>query len=291
MRANISGLCLSFLLGSVICSAQTALPPAPATAQPDASSVYCSGFFTDQRVPDEVRLVSGEQSNYKIIYERGDYVHINRGTNQGVKEGDRYMVFRPQGDPLDVRWFKWQSKLMKAMGTPYVDAGQIRVVKAQPNVSVAEVTFSCDYIRRGDIIRPFEERRVASFKESAKFDHFAPVSGKPVAMVVAGKDFHNASGQNDAIYVNLGTNQGVKVGDYFRVFRYQGSLAETAPQTKGYQYALYGFGSAPKKYEWNDLPRELLGEGIVLSASRNSSTVMITYSSSEIYAGDYVELE
>ena len=132
---------------------------------------------------------------------------------------------------------------------------------------------------------------MAPFKESAKFDHFAPVSGKPVAMVVAGKDFHNASGQNDAIYVNLGTNQGVKVGDYFRVFRYQGTLAETAPQTKGYQYALYGFGSAPKKYEWNDLPREVLGEGIVLSASRNSSTVMITYSSSQIYAGDYVELE
>ncbi len=291
MRANVAGLCLSFLLGSVICSAQNAPTPVPATAQPDASSVYCSGFVADQRVSDEMRLISGEQSNYKIIFERGDYVHINRGTNQGVKEGDRFMVLRPQGDPLEVRWFKWQSKLMKAMGTPYVDAGQIQVVKAQPNVSVAEVTFSCNYMQRGDIIRPFEERPVAPYKELTKFDHFAPVSGKPVAMVVAGKDFHNASGQNDAIYVNLGTNQGVKVGDYFRVFRYQGTLAETAPQTKDYQYALYGFGSAGKKYEWNDLPREVLGEGIVLSASHNSSTVMITFSSSQIYAGDYVELE
>jgi hypothetical protein len=110
-------------------------------------------------------------------------------------------------------------------------------------------------------------------------------------MVVTGKEFHNVSGRSDAIYVNLGTNQGVKVGDYFRVFRYQGSMAETAPQTRGYQYALYGFGSAGKKYEWNDLPREVLGEGIVLSASRNSSTVMITFSSSQIYAGDYAELE
>jgi hypothetical protein len=291
MRANVAGLCLSFFLGSVMCSAQDAPQVMPATSQPDASSVYCSGFVTDQKVPDEMRLISSEQSNYKIIYERGDYVHVNRGTNQGVKEGDRFMVVRPQGDPLQVRWFKWQFKLMKAMGTPYVDAGQIRVVKAQPNVSVAEVTFSCDYMQRGDIIRPFEERPAAPYKEQAKFDHFAPVSGKPVAMVVAGKDFHDASGKNDAIYVNLGTNQGVKVGDYFRVFRYQGSMAEEAPQTKGFQYALYGFGSAPKKYEWNDLPREVLGEGIVLNTSRNSSTVMITLSSSQIYAGDYVELE
>jgi len=291
MRANVAGLCLSFFLGSMVCSAQTAPQTAPVTAQPDASSVYCSGFVTDQRVSDEIRLISSEQSNYKVIYEQGDYVHINRGTNQGVKEGDRFMVVRPQGDPLEVRWFKWQSKLMKAMGTPYVDAGQIQIVKAQPNVSVAQVTFSCGYMQRGDILRPFEERPVAPYKELAKFDHFAPVSGKPVAMVVAGKDFHEASGKNDAIYVNLGTNQGVKVGDYFRVFRYQGSMAETAPQTKGYQYALYGFGSAGKKYEWNDLPREVLGEGIVLSTSHNSSTVMITYSDIEIFAGDYVELE
>jgi hypothetical protein len=54
---------------------------------------------------------------------------------------------------------------------------------------------------------------------------------------------------------------------------------------------MYGFGSAPARYEWNDLPREVLGEGIVLSVSRNSSTVMITFSSTEIYAGDYVEIE
>jgi hypothetical protein len=54
---------------------------------------------------------------------------------------------------------------------------------------------------------------------------------------------------------------------------------------------LYGYGSTPKRYEWNDLPRELLGEGIVLSASRNSSTVMITFNSVEVYTGDYVELE
>jgi hypothetical protein len=54
---------------------------------------------------------------------------------------------------------------------------------------------------------------------------------------------------------------------------------------------MYGFGSAPKRYAWNDLPREVLGEGIVLNASHNSSTVMITFNSVEIYAGDYVELE
>jgi hypothetical protein len=66
---------------------------------------------------------------------------------------------------------------------------------------------------------------------------------------------------------------------------------ETVPQTKDYQYTMYGFGSAPQRYSWNDLPREVLGEGIVINVSPNSSTVMITYSTIEVYAGDYVEIE
>jgi hypothetical protein len=290
MRANVAGLCLLVLLGTGVSSAQNA-QPAPAGVQPDASSIYCSGFYTDQKVPDELRLISGEQSNYKISFAQGDYVYINHGGNQGVKEGDRFAVVRPVTELLEVPWFKWQLKLMKAMGTAYEDAGQVRVVKVHPNVAIAQVSFSCGMMQRGDIVRPFEERPIPPFRDAGRFDHFAPVSGKPVAMVVAARGFHELAGLNEAIYVNLGTSQGVKVGDYFRIFRYQGSTSEYAPQTKGYQYMLYGYGSAPKRYEWNDLPRELLGEGIVLNASRNSSTVMITFNSVEVYTGDYVELE
>jgi len=242
-------------------------------------------------VPDEIRLVSGEQSNYKITFMSGDYVHINRGQDKGVRVGDRFSVVRPEKDPTDVPWFKWQQKLLRAMGTAYVDGGQLRVVNVQPKVSVAQVIFSCSYMQRGDILVPYQDRPAPPFKDPGGFDHFAPVSGKPVAMVVAGKDNGQVYGRLSPAYVNLGSNQGVKVGDYFRIFRYQGSMAETVPQTKGYQYSIYGFGSAPTKYEWNDLPREVLGEGIVINVSRNSSTMVITYNSVEVYAGDYVEIE
>jgi hypothetical protein len=291
MRARIAVLSLSVLLGAAVSRAQNVAPVTPAIPQVDGSTVNCSGFVSDQKVPDEIRLVSGEQSNYKITFARGDYVHINRGLDKGVRVGDRFSVVRPDKDPTDVPWFKWQAKLMKAMGQLYRDAGQLRVVNVLPKVSVAQVVFSCDYMQRGDILVPYEERPAPPFKDAAAFDHFAPVSGKPVAMVVAGKDYSQVFGKMSPVYVNLGTNQGVKVGDYFRIFRYQGSTAETVTQDKGYQYKIYGFGSAPVRYEWNDLPREVLGEGIVISTSRNSSTMMITISTIEIYAGDYVEIE
>ncbi|HEX7696781.1 MAG TPA: hypothetical protein VF394_05260 [Candidatus Acidoferrum sp.] len=291
MRARIVVLTLSVFLGGAVSSAQNAPQNPPANPQIDFSTVNCSGFVADQHVPDEIRIVSGEQSNYKITFARGDYVHINRGQDKGVRVGDRFSVVRPDQDPTDVPWFKWQVKLLKAMGTPYVDAGQVRVVNVLPKVSVAQVIFSCGYMQRGDILQPYQDRPAPPFKDSAAFDHFAPVTGKPVAMVVAGKDYGQVFGKLSAVYVNLGSGQGVKVGDYFRIFRYQGSMAETVPQNKGYQYSMFGFGSAPVRYEWNDLPREVLGEGIVINVNRNSSTMVITFSSLEVYAGDYVEIE
>ena len=287
MRAKLAALCVSILASAGICSAQAA----SGGTQADFSTVYCSGFVTDQKLPDGVRLVSGEQSSIKISFARGDYVYINSGSDKGMRVGDRYSVMRAESDPSGVKWFKWQDKLSKAMGVHYLDAGQLRIINVQPKVSVALVTFSCDYMQRGDIVLPFQERPEPIVKDPTGFDHFAPVSGKPEAMVVNSRDYQQSAGRGSTVFVNLGTEKGVKVGDYYRIFRYQGSMAELAPQTKDYQYKLYGFGSSPERYNWNELPREVLGEGVVLNTSRFSSTVLITFSSTAIYAGDYVEIE
>jgi hypothetical protein len=305
-------MCLAMFAGVALCSAQEpAQAPAPAPApdqaqaapdrsvdftvepnHPTYSFVYCSGFVASEPVPGDVRVISGEQSDYKITFSNGDYIYINRGASQGVKVGDRFEAVRPETDPNKVPWFKGQEKLFRAMGKAYTDLGHARVVNVHQNVSIAQVTFTCGtYLRRGDILRPFTERPEGPYKEAAAFDHFAPVDGKPTAMLVTGKDFQQMYGRDDAVYVNLGSSQGVKVGDYFRIFRYQGLGAQTAPVTRDYQYKMYGFGSTPTRYTWKDLPRELLGEGIVLNVSKNTSTVLITYSGAQMYAGDYAELE
>jgi len=290
MLAKSAKLCLALLLGAGVSAAQRSEAVQKAN-QPDATQVNCSGFFSDQKVGGDTYIASGEESVIRQTFNSGELVYINRGMNKGVREGDLFSVVRVEGDPDRVVSFKWQAKLRRAMGEPYVDLGQLKVVKVQPKVSIALVTFACAPMQRGDIVLPYQPRPVGPFKDAAKFDIFAPVSGKPVAMVVTSKDWAQSMGQHDTVYINLGTAQGVKLGDYFRIFRYQGTHAQTAPVEKDYQYKLFGFGSAPQRYEWNDLPREVLGEGIVLNVSKNSSTVLITFSRKEIYAGDYVEVE
>jgi hypothetical protein len=299
MRAIATAMSLATLMLALGASAQNtaqvqvvnASRPLHEATSPDYSAVYCSGFVTDERVPSEVRLISGEESSDKIVFISGDYVYINRGAAQGVRVGDRFSIVRPDSDPNEVPWFKWQGKLLKAMGTQYVDAGQVQITTVDPNVSIGIVKFSCDYLQRGDIALPMIERPSPPFKSAEKFDNFAPVSGKSVGMLVAGLAYTQVYGKNSTVYVNLGTNQGVKVGDYLRVFRYQGTTSATSVNFPDFQYSMYGFGSTPVKYKWNDIPRQILGEGIVMNVTRNACAVFITYSRQDMYSGDYVEIE
>ncbi|HUK30281.1 MAG TPA: hypothetical protein VLV89_04145, partial [Candidatus Acidoferrum sp.] len=91
MRAKLAALLVTGGLTAAVLTLHGAPQSAPAAvAQPDYNMVNCSGFYTDQKLPEEFRLVSGEQSNIKITFTRGDYVYINRGQDKGVRAGDRF---------------------------------------------------------------------------------------------------------------------------------------------------------------------------------------------------------
>ena len=272
-------------------SAPDSAPDATPGAQPPYSSIYCAGFVRDNKISSELHIISGEEASYKIIFDQGNYVYLNQGASKGIKVGDRFMVVRPEFDPAPVDWFYGQHKLENAIGTLYRDLGQLRVVNVQPKVSIAEVTFSCAFMQRGDIVRPYEERPVPPYKEPTAFDPFAPVSGKSVGMIVNTLDFQQTVSQWRTVYINLGAAQNIKIGDYVRIFRREGKVSSLVATTKNYDYEVYGFGSAPEKYDWHDIPREVLGEGIVINASRNASTVLVTYVRIQSYTGDEVEIE
>jgi len=294
MRGKIvlAGLILS--LSGVATSAQVA------ASAPTQKDLYCTGTITNESVPRDTYVITGEGSNYKITFDEGDYVYVNKGAAQGVKVGDEFSVIRPAEDPTEIEWSKWQFAIIRKMGTWWEDQGRVRVVVAQPNTSIAQVENSCNYVQRGDVLLPFKERPAPPLKAETNFDRFAPFSGKATAMVMIGKAFQVELGTDDVFFVNLGSEQGVRVGDYFRIFRYTGTQHELAYQT--YRYAfdadrlskvgkLYGFGTVPAKYTWDNTPREVIGEGIVLRTGSNSATVLATYTLREFYVGDYVELE
>jgi hypothetical protein len=291
MRGKIvlAGLILS--LSGVTASAQET------SAVPIRNDLYCSGIVSSEAVPRDTYVTTGEGSNYKVTFQEGDYVFINKGASQGVKVGDEFSAIRHTEDAIKTEWTKWQFLILRKMGTVWEDEGRVRVIVVHPDTSVAQVEKSCNYLQRGDILLPFAERPAPPLKSEDKFDRFAPPSGKATAMIITGKGYLSELGSNDIFYVNLGNAQGVKVGDYFRIFRYTGTEHEVAYQTKRFAFdadswaGVYGFGSVPAKYKWDNTPREVIGEGIVVRTAPNSSSVLLTFGLREVYAGDYVEIE
>ena len=61
-------------------------PPATSTAR---------AWSPRESVPQDTFVITGEQSNTKILFNEGDYVYINKGAAQGVKVGDEYLRVYP----------------------------------------------------------------------------------------------------------------------------------------------------------------------------------------------------
>src|SRR6185437_9024776 len=108
MRTKLAAFCVSILASAGVCAAQTPADTTP-NGQVSYSKVYCSGFVSDPKVPDDIRVISGEQSNYKIAWVNGEYIYINRGADKGVKVGDRFAIARPEHDIAN-EWFYGQKK-------------------------------------------------------------------------------------------------------------------------------------------------------------------------------------
>ena len=263
----------------------------PGPVAPRETDMYCGGIATTQAVHPETHVISGAESDVRIVFKNGDRVFINKGANKGVKVGDLFQVTREESDQVRYPWFAGQDSLTQAMGTYYADVARLRVVNVQDKTSIAEVVFSCDLVQRGDMVENFVERPAPAFKAERKLDEFATPSGKAKAMVVFTRDFGSVLGAGKIVYVNLGATKGIKVGDYFRVFHYQGEKDETVYNTTGNAYQMFGLGSTPTPYAASDLPRDILGEGLVLRVSPSAATVLITNSQREMHIGDYVELE
>ncbi len=122
-------------------------------------------------------------------------------------------------DINEYEMFPGQKKLMQATGQPYEEVGRVRVIDTRSKTAVAQVEYSCDPINPGDTAIPFAEKAMVDFHPPLRFDRFLPKASKVSGRIVMGKDFDSELGTGQNVYFNVGSNQGVKVGDYFRAVR------------------------------------------------------------------------
>ena len=261
-------------------------------AAPSMSDVYCAGFITNQVIPETSSVAAGWSTPHQTAYSDREYIYIQGGS---YPDGTLLNVVRHLQDPNREQVFKGQKRDIAAVGEPYADQGRVKVVATRNNITIAQVELACDTMSPGDLVIPYAERPIPQYHREVPFDRFAVPNGKTMGRILMSKDFDILMGAGSNGYLNVGSDQGVNVGDYLRIVRdYDVSkmdkvdaLSYKAPRREDTQKNPPLFPTLRA----GELPRRSLGEAIVLSVSPRSSAVMVTYSLEEINVGDYVELE
>ena len=191
---------------------------------PTYADLYCAGFISKHVLPDANYIAGGLETPTTTKFVRGDIVYL-RGT--GYTAGAEYEIIRELRDVNEYETFPGQRKLLKETGQPYEEVGRVKVIDMRSKAAIAQIEYSCDGINPGDTAIPFAEKQAITFHGPLRFDRFLPASSKVSGRIVMARDFDSQLGTGQKVYINVGSNQGVKIGDYFRAVRsYEADLRD-----------------------------------------------------------------
>ncbi len=276
--------------------------PTERVQTPTYADLYCAGFISKQILPDANYVAGGLETPSTTKFTRGDVVYL-QGT--GYSAGAEYEIVRALRDVNEYEIYPGQKKLLKETGQPYEEVGRIRIIDTRSRIAIARIEYACDGVNPGDTAIPFAEKLTVAFHIPVKFDLFLPSSSKLSGRIVMGKDFDSQLGTGHKVYINLGANQGVKVGDYFRAVRsydadlndpvdslsFKAAIAEdTQKKTPSVDPHMFTKGNGPVIHV-RDLPRRSVGEIVIIGVTPTTATGMIVFSLEDVHAGDNVEVD
>jgi len=276
--------------------------PVERVQTPTYADLYCAGFINKQLLPNANYVAGGVQTPNTTKFVTGDIIYL-AGT--GFTTGSQYTILRELKDQNRYEVFPGQRKTLEATGQPYGEIGRVRIVDTRSKMAIGQIEYSCDPINPGDFAVPFAEKPSISFHPPTRFDRFVPNTGKLSGRIVLGKDFDSVLGTGMKVYVNIGADKGVKVGDYFRAVRsYSADLrdpvdslsfaASTAEDTQRRPPSIEGNWMTKTKgpnIHVADLPRRAVGEIVIIGTTPTTATGMVVFSLEDVHVGDAVELD
>jgi hypothetical protein len=265
------------------------------------SDEYCSGFINKDRLSSKYLVGGGIDTPESARFNIGDYIFI---MGEGLKVGDKLSVVRELRDANRYELFKGQYRMLRTTGQPYADIGQIVILGHQNKAYIGRVEFNCEPMLLGDLVVPMFQRAQVNYQIPSQFDRFPGPNNQLSGRIVMAKDFDYFIGNGQKVYLNVGANQGVKVGDYFRITRdftsnlssevdaltYKAPMSDDTQRVEpimqdGHQILTFGHPVVKIK----DFPRVSLGEVVILNVTPTSSTAMVTFALQDMHAGDTVE--
>ena len=206
------------------------------------TDLNCS-YFIRKGMSEDMSIIGGDQMNEdKIDYTDGDRVFINRGSKDGIQEGDRLLFLSP-----GVKVFNRMNS--KSLGTLYLKKSQGVVTCLYENRAIVTLDKGCNPVRMGDLAVPFKPQNTV-FKKKPIYTRCLLPKNRTEGNVIY------SSMHNEAERFIMGPNEYVTI-DLGKALVSNGDLVLF--------YILFR----------NDLPPIINGTGIVLDAENNNATVKI----------------
>jgi hypothetical protein len=201
------------------------------------------------------KVIDSEYEQPGLVY--GDFIYINRGSAQNIREGDVFLAFRPL---REIR----HPITSELIGTQIEVLGRLRVKALEPEISCAEIIKSYNYIEIGNPLIPVSELSLPLQKPLVgnSRSYGFKVGNQLIAHIIAERIGHRGISDGDIVFIDVGAAQGVQPADGFIIFREVG---------EGY-------------------PKRSIGRILVLSVQKQTATALVTESVKTIELGEKVAL-
>ena len=277
------------------------------------NNLYCAGYIQNTRFYSNYEIVGADRERDQNIFQQGNYVYIGRGANTDIKVGDMFSVVRPRGG------FKSKFSKKGKLGTYIMELGAVEVVKVKSGVAVARVKTSCDNFLMGDLLVPVTSRVSPTFRQRPGLDLFGEPSGKATGRLVLARDGRESPTRDDIVYIDLGEEDNVRVGEYLTIYRPLGKggvinhhqedthlLSSSDFGSDRYKGGKFSNNSPRESVRdidgetvtYNDVIkrrpknlRQVVGEMVILNVKERTATAVITRTVTEIHTGDMVEVQ
>jgi hypothetical protein len=214
--------------------------------------IRSSGFISSRPIP-HLGTIAGSAAP-QVNLSQGDLIYIKLEPETRVKAGDRFFLAHWGREIIHPQTQEKMGHLVRISGVAVILDGSGRVVPAR-------ITESFYQVRYGDLI-------------------IFPLAGPPPVltirptkkiqgMIVASPEEEENITERLAVYIDRGTQDGVMVGDLFGIYQMPYYTEEVRESNA-------------------NLPLLEVGEGVVVFANAENSTMLITKSSQAIYIGDRI---
>jgi hypothetical protein len=215
--------------------------------------VYCAPMIIPDLEPYKYSI-SGAEEMEKVAQGTGDVLYLDSGSEDGISAGDQFFVHHKD---RKVR----HPESRQVLGWAMRQTAELEVLCTTEHTATAMLTHNCAAVYVGDLLIPREELPIPVVDPTAPLGRCEEPNGGKEGYLVYALDNQQALAEENIAVIDKGSDDGVSLGDFFSVFRFQ--MGE----------------------------RLMLGEAVVLRTERDTATVKIIASFREMYVGDRVDVK